>query len=310
VALFDAYMFIDWSSKNSLSPAKPSSDAIWVGELVGPGDPDATYWRGRQVVSAHVRERLIAHVAEGRRVLVGFDFPYGYPAGLASSLGSSVPKPWRANWDLLAHEIADDEKNGSNRFAAAGLLNQRLGGGPGPFWGRPSAVDAPGLSATKKGLFTFPFPTSAGELARLRRTELAIGGVQETWKLNGAGCVGSQALVGIPRVRALRDDPALADVSAVWPFETGFTTQPVPRLGPWVLHAEIWPGIIPSTQVREEMAHSGLIKDEAQVRLMCGWARAADLDGTLGAYFDSTGLDASDVRAAVDEEGWILGCPA
>jgi hypothetical protein len=309
VTLFDGYLFIDWSARNGLSPEKPVKDTIWVGELSGPRQFDETYCRGRGQASAHVRERLVAHVRDGRRVLVGFDFPYSYPAGFASSLGSSGTKPWRATWDLLAREVTDDHLNRSNRFAVASLLNQSLGGGPGPFWGCPSAAVTPHLSATKTGLFEFPFGTSAGHLDRLRRTERAIRGVQETWKLSGAGSVGSQALVGIPRVRALRDDPGLAEVSAVWPLETGFTSNPSPAQGPWVLHAEIWPGIISKAEVTLKTGTAG-IRDQAQVRLMCRWAHAHDQARTLGAWFDSTLLDESGRRAAVEEEGWILGCKA
>jgi hypothetical protein len=311
VALFDAYMFIDWSAKNERSSAKPSPDAIWIGEQVGADERPPTYWRGREQASAHVRERLVVHVAKHRRVLVGFDFPYGYPAGLASSLGGSGKKPWRATWDLLAQEITDDDMNRSNRFVVASLLNKRLGGGPGPFWGCPPKDITPHLSPTKKGLFVFPFPASAGGLERLRHTEKAIAGVQESWQLSGAGSVGSQVLVGIPRVRALRDDPELADLSAAWPFETGLTPDSFPARGPWVLHAEIWPGIIPKAEVGEELATMGSrIRDEAQVRLMCRWAFAQDQEGTLGAWFDSTTLDDNARQAVVEEEGWILGCLA
>jgi hypothetical protein len=58
VALFDAYVFIDWSAKNERSSAKPSPDAIWIGEKVGADERPPTYWRGREQASAHVRERL------------------------------------------------------------------------------------------------------------------------------------------------------------------------------------------------------------------------------------------------------------
>ncbi len=310
MTLFDAYMFIDWSAASSLSPKKPSKDAIWVGELPAPEYCGETYWRGREGAFAHVRERLRVHVAKGRRVLVGFDFPYGYPAGLGVSLGSDTTKPWRAIWDLLEEQVTDDHLNRNDRFVVAGRLNQRLGGDPGPFWGCPRTEHGPHLTPTKTGLFAFPFPANGGDLERLRLTEKAMGGVKETWQLYGAGSVGSQALVGIPRVRALRNDPGLADASQVWPFETGFTSHPVPTTGPRVLHAEIWPGIIPKAEVNEVAAAPGVIRDQAQVRLMCRWAFDPDREGTLGAWFDSTKLDELERRVVVEEEGWILGCAA
>jgi hypothetical protein len=310
MTVFDAYIFVDWSARSRLSPRRPSKDAIWVGELVASAECGETYWRGRERASMHVTERVLAHVEEGRRVLVGFDFPYGYPAGFASCLGNIEGRPWRDTWDLLAREVMDDERNRNNRFEVAARLNQRLGGGPGPFWGCHPAVSTRHLSGRQKGLFAYPFPGSAGQLERLRLTEQAMGGVQETWKLNGNGSVGSQALVGIPRVRALRDDPRLAGVSAVWPFETGFTPRPLQGHGLRVLHAEIWPGIISKEKVSEEAATPGVIRDQAQVRLMCQWALAQDEAGTLGPWFDATNLDERKRRAAVEEEGWILGCAA
>ena len=306
--LFDAYVFVDWSARNRLSPAKASSDAIWVGELTPPDGHVERYCRGRAEATEHVRRQLSSHVEEGRRVLVGFDFPYAYPGGLARCLGLEGAPAWRAVWDRLGELVTDDEKNASNRFAAAHALNELIGGGPGPFWGCPPAAATASLSGTKTGVFAFPYATSAGSLERLRATERAIGGVQESWKLSGAGSVGSQALVGIPRVRELRDDPDVAHVSTVWPFETGFTSAPAPERGPYVLHAEIWPGIVPKGEVDDEILATGAIRDQAQVRLMCVWAHREDAVGALGPRFDPGSLAAPETReAAAAEEGWILG---
>ena len=101
-------------------------------------------------------------------------------------------------------------------------------------------------------------------------------------------------------MRALRDDHLLAPVSRVWPFETGFTSSPVPEAGSCVLHAEMWPGIVAVP------AGSG-IRDRAQVRLMCEWAARHDAAGTLGACF-APPMNTATAAAASTEEGWILGC--
>jgi hypothetical protein len=306
MTLFDAYIFVDWSARNGLSPATPRKDTIWIGELLAEGDATETYCRGRSEATALVRDRLVGHVAEERRVLVGFDFPYGYPSGFAAALGSTG-EPWRDVWDVLSAEVDDAEDNVSNRFEAAANLNRRIGGGPGPFWGCGARAVPGGLTGTKKGLFDFPFASRGGDLGRLRITDTALSGVQEVWKLSGAGSVGSQALVRIPRVRQLQDDPALAEVSAVWPFETGLTEHPVPKRGPFVLHAEIWPGIIDSDSLDRETADGTLIRDAAQVRLMCRWARDLDTKGALAGWFNPSSLTTQDRRVIGEEEGWILG---
>jgi hypothetical protein len=142
----------------------------------------------------------------------------------------------------------------------------------------------------------------------LRLTDRRVAGVQEAWKLLGVGSVGSQALLGIPRVHWLRQQPALAAASRVWPLETGFTATPTPRRGPFVLHAEVWPGIVSRAVVRAECASTGAIRDQAQVRLLCRWARRLDAAGEFGAHFAAPpDVEDQALRAVLQEEGWILG---
>jgi hypothetical protein len=309
--LFDAYIFVDWSAKTGPTRVKPSKDAIWVGELTHGDNGAETYCRTRTEATAYVKELLLGHVNAGRRVLVGFDFPYGYPAGLAAHLATDDSPPWRKVWNFLGSAIHDDESNKSNRFAVASQINTLIGDGPGPFWGCPAShPNDPCLTRRMKDLFSYPFATPDGPLSRLRKTEQAMSGVQEVWKLLGAGSVGSQALLGIPRVLALRDDPAFEDVSQIWPFETGFTPQPSRDRGPWLVHAEIWPGIVPSAEIEHEKDATGAIHDQAQVRLMCRWAAAQDDAGTLGGWFDTSVLPPHADQSIGNEEGWILGCRA
>ncbi|HUS14460.1 MAG TPA: cobalamin biosynthesis protein CbiG [Chloroflexia bacterium] len=304
--LFDAYLAVDWSARNLPSPARPSADALWVGEYPAPdsGTAPETYWRTRHRCIAHVRGRLLHHVAAGRRVLLGFDFPYGYPAGYAAALALPEPAaPWRRLWDALAGLITDDACNGNNRFTVAATLNARCGGPrPGPLWGCPRAAQTPHLAPTSPA---YPFVTPRGPLlARTRHVEQRIGGhIQPCWKLLGTGSVGGQALVGIPRMVALRDDPALAAISRVWPFETGFGPDPLAGAAPGILHAEIWPGIVPGP-----LDASVPVRDQAQVRAVVQWMAALDATGDLGSRFvPPAGLTRAALAQCVAEEGWLLG---
>lgn len=307
--LFDSYIFVDWSGKNSPSPVKPSKDAIWVGYLTRGSEVAEEYCTTREQATGFVRDLLVGHAQAKRRVLVGFDFPYGYPAGLASHLHVNGDSAWRAVWSFLGSAIEDDAANKSNRFDVASRMNALVGPGPGPFWGcPPTHGEDPHLTPRKKGVFDFPFPCMGPGLERLRATEKAIAGVQESWKLLGAGSVGSQALLGIPRVLELRDDSRLKHFSHVWPFETGFTSRPSKDHGPWVLHAEIWPGIVDAADVEYEKQATNAIHDQAQVRLMCRWAATADEAGMLGSFFDVSVLPSGVDEAIALEEGWILGC--
>ena len=307
--LFDSYVFIDWSAGNGLKPHRPAKDSIWVGEFSpGRNYSRQSYHRSRQLGVQHVAGLLIEQIADGMRVLVGFDFPYGYPSGTARSLApSSALVGWQTNWSCLAQVVEDGADNVSNRFLAAAELNRMIGGvSPGPFWGCPAAKRSATLNSTSPG---FPYEGGSGpSLARLRIVEKRLPGTQEVWKLYGVGCVGSQALVGIPCLSSLRGATRLRDYSKVWPFETGFTTDPCPGSGPYVLHAEIWPGVVKLQTNNFMNTNSRMIRDRAQVRAMCEWASGLDEEGTLAGYFGPPkGLTPGLVSLCVEEEGWVLG---
>lgn len=338
--IFDRYIMIDWSSTDGLSRVAPTKDAVWMAIAAATGEIKETYFRSRSACVGSVLQELNA--AGRERVLVGFDFPYGYPRGFASAVGLRGHHPWRLVWDELSRRIEDDVKNRNNRFRVAASLNAILtqpGAAYGPFWGRPTKPPLNELSETCS--YQGPFRTKDGVALEAHRiTERELPGSQSAWKLYTAGSVGGQALVGIPCVAKVRD--ALAARSKVWPFETGFTESPLDA-GTSVLHAEIWPGVIDgrfpllaasrerdrlrsrlkkkkdvlspaeSRLIRERLdeldAQLGtLVTDQLQVRFMCEWARTEDAAGTLARRFDTPpGLAEEQVKTCVDEEGWILG---
>src|SRR4051812_15632108 len=219
--LFDAYVAVDWSGANERRTGK---DSIWL--CVHGDRPENAPTRAE--ATERVRAILRGLVRDGRRVLVGFDFPYGYLRGFADAVAPGHGPPWRRVWEELRRLVDDDGRNRSNRFDAAAGLNARLEAPA--FWGWPHA-SLPGTKPPAP-----PLPELRANERALRARRLYPNSV---WQLAGNGSVGSQALVGIPRVRSLRDDPDLAAVSAVWPFETGFAVPDAE-----VVHAEIWPGVI------------------------------------------------------------------
>ena len=264
---FDAYLVVDWSAS---SIPNRGGDSIWLcKDGSSPENPNT-----RDEATQRVRELLERLVADGKRVLVGFDFPYGYPRGFADLVAPGAGPPWRRTWDALVARIRDDEQNVNNRFEVAAELN--VDGGP--FWGCPGGQARDGLTV-KRGI---SFPHRG--LQEFRVVEHAVRGIQSVWKLGGVGSVGSQALLGIPRVASLRDDPELASLSAVWPFERTAEAQ--------IVHVEIWPGLV------EPTAHA--IRDAGQVEALVGhWARLDDA-GRLGPLFEVP-------PSASSEEGWIFG---
>jgi precorrin-8X/cobalt-precorrin-8 methylmutase len=265
--LFDTYIAVDWSAS---SEPRRGRDSVWLCKHGSPPENPST----RHEATQRVRELLEQLVAAGRRVLVGFDFPYGYPRGFADLVAPGDGPAWRRAWGALVRGVRDDPLNVNNRFDVAAELN--VDGGP--FWGCPAGQARDALTVRRK----ISFPHKG--LQEFREVERVLTGVQSAWKLYGAGSVGSQALLGIPRVASLRDDPRLGPVSAVWPFE--------PMGEARVVHVEIWPGLI------EPTTHA--IRDAGQVEALVGhWARLDDA-GRLERLFRVP-------PSVTGEEGWIFG---
>ncbi|HVH76043.1 MAG TPA: precorrin-8X methylmutase [Stellaceae bacterium] len=289
MALFDSYVVVDWSAANA---PRQGRDSIWICRHDGSGIV-AENPRTRHAAQIRLAELIVAGLDKGRRMLVGFDFPFGYPAGFAARLG--LPgAPWRAVWDEISRLLDDDERNRNNRFEVAEILNRRVSRRGFPFWGCPAAR-ANGFLAPKhhRG-------HRDDGLAERRLVDLYVPSAQPCWKLLGVGSVGSQALTGIPVVRALRDDPHWRGRAAVWPFETGLG----PPNGAQLVFAEVYP----SLWGKPLSAAPSATKDEAQVRAVSEFFAARDAAGDFGALFaGDPRLSPAERHRIETEEAWMLG---
>ncbi|MDO8392722.1 MAG: cobalamin biosynthesis protein CbiG [Actinomycetota bacterium] len=289
--LFDVIVVVDWSAN---STPKRGADSIWVAELDA-DRPDAAQPRNistRGAAATEIEAALTAH--EGRRVLVGFDFSFGYPAGFAAAVGLVGAPPWRAVWQHLAEHLADDERNRNNRWQVAADLNARLG--DNRFWGVPPARASAHLTTRR--------PAGEGPLA-LRRAEEQLRSISgrrpfPAWQLLGAGAVGSQVLTGIPVLHRLRHCPALASRASVWPFETGLTRDPCAGRDDAIVFAEVWP----STVDLDATVHE--VKDAQQVVALARHLTTLDATGALAARFAPELPPHVDPCMVIDEEGWVL----
>jgi len=218
----------------------------------------------------------------------------GYPRGTAQRLGLGGT-PWRAMWDRIADMMRDGANNANNRFAMASELNRELTGEPFPFWGCPAATDAqPGYDHLQSTRLRQHLPS---DLPSHRLVEQRLPSAQPVWKLYGTGSVGGQALTGIPRVRSLRDDPDLAQVTRIWPFETGFALSEAR-----VIITEIYPSLVVCPPL------ASYPKDAAQVVAVAEHYATLDEAGALDSYFaGGKDLAALERRDAAREEGWVLG---
>jgi len=296
---FDSYVAVDWSANNK---PKNGPDSVWWceiradGKRQGPHNPSTRANAIRQI-----RAALIESVNAGLHALVGFDFPYGYPANFAQALGldrAGDGEPWIKTWKLIARLMQDDDHNRNNRFEVAAMLNQRVSSAAFPFWGCPKSGESTYLSARSC------WPRDGTVLREKRICEGQVRGPQAVWKLFTAGSVGSQALTGIPRVLQLRHDIQLKSVSAVWPFETGLNPLPTRAQRPWkILHAEIYPSIIPLR------SFANMVKDAAQVCTLATWFAELDREGELDRLFSGPPTVPNQQRHTIEcEEGWILFC--
>ena len=293
--LFDAYLVVDWSARKTPATGR---DSIWwaiatwrhgVLESEPPQNPST-----RHAAFHALRARLIQNVEQGVRTLIGFDFPLGYPKGLAAALGLVGAPPWRAVWNEWSRLIHDAPDNSNRRFDDAATLNARISGGMGPFWGHPRGYTSVTLGPRKS--FTYP----VGTLAERRLTDERVRKAQPGWKLMGQGCPGSQALLGIPYLHQLLEDPQLASVLEVWPFQTGFTS---PRLeAGHILMAEVYPSLVPVPTV------TGTVKDQLQVEALSRAFATLDTSGALAPLFTPhLPPPPEQWKALCQEEGWILG---
>jgi hypothetical protein len=195
--------------------------------------------------------------------------------------------PWQYLWSALHALVEDSPQNLSNRFDVAARINRATSP---RFWGHPHGRNLPGLTPTRP-------PDCYRDIAERRLVEARVRGPQPVWKLTGVGAVGSQTLLGIPRLEALRRHPVLGADIAVWPFDTDFHRD----LSRPIAVVEIYPSLFP-------LASAADPKDRAQVETCVLHYAALDTSGLLATFLSAPAdLAPAERAAAVAEEGWIAG---
>lgn len=299
--LFDAYIMVDWSAA-----ARPVTgpNSIWINALERQDRTRSKSETFNPSTRLHARHLLLEIakdlIERSKRVLIGFDFAMGYPAGTAAALDLDIEStpPWRATHDYLAARIVEANDNSNNRFALAAQMNESMTGTAHPFWGAPSSKTSPML-APRKGDFS-----PAGSLSEHRLAEGWIKSQfaahpKSVWQLLGAGAVGSQSLLGIATVSYLR---AHLPGTALWPFETGFAEMTTKSLeaAPCIL-AEIYPSTLSITP------KTGEVLDQAQVMALSKHFESLDSAGILGGAFNlPDSISSREIHKIIGEEGWIL----
>lgn len=287
--LFDRILIVDWSGAGQPVTGKNS---LWACLARREGDGHVIEWNENFSTRHAFMERLEAvvgsSIAEGERLLCGFDFAFAYPAGTAERLTGRAD--WRALWRKIAAEVEDAPDNRNNRFDLASRWNARHFAGEPRFWGHPHQHDYPALLPKRPAA-----PTSAPFC--LRQSERFAKGAKSVWQLAYNGSVGSQTLLGIARLSRFLDERGHGEHVAVWPFETSFAAS----FETPVVFAEIYPSLFTLPAGDE-------VKDAVQVRTVAEAFGRFDLDARLATLLGRPPmLTDAEVAVSLAEEGWVLG---
>lgn len=284
---FDRVIALDWSAAGR---PRSGADSIWLAELAVDGAaPQLENLPTRSAAHARLLTAVQTACARGERLLIGADFAFGFPAGLAERV-TGAPDALGL-WAWLGAAITEDARNRNNHRDVAARINALLPG-DGPFWGNAARRDSPGLPRRR--------PALPAGLSPLRRTEevAADEGLRpkSVWQLAGAGAVGAQSLTGVAMLSRLR--AAWPGQVAAWPLE------PIDQAS--VVLAEIYPAMLRSEVAAEEAAQrergGAAVRDAVQMQVM---ARA--LGGLARGPALAELLAPPDSPALLAQEGWILG---
>lgn len=291
---FDRVIMVDWSANSS---PKRGRDSIWIA-VGSPADGV------EHLVNPPTRSAAMAWLVDlldttrHERVLVGFDFSFGYPAGFAAALTGRAQADWADVWRWMAEHLTDDDHNRNNRLDVIAQVNTQLQAavGSAPFWGYPGRQRSDALGRTK--------PPSYAPFDQFRLTEHRVRtrGYRpfSAWQLAYNGSVGSQMLLGLRSLHDLRTQALLAGRTRVWPFETGLGATSIELVPGQVLVAEIWPSLIQF----DTTAHP--VRDAAQVLSMVRHLMTLDAEGALTPWFNPA-LSGQELVTVLGEEGWTLG---
>ena len=116
--LFDSFIMVDWSAASKPASGK---DSIWIGALA----PDARLRLKFRAANPETREKAFQQlkdliqrlVRRGDRILLGFDFPLGYPEGTAKAAAEMVRKRRRLKRLMTGYpELVTDRRGQARRL--------------------------------------------------------------------------------------------------------------------------------------------------------------------------------------------------
>jgi precorrin-8X/cobalt-precorrin-8 methylmutase len=111
--LLDFYIMVDWSGGARRRGGR--SDTIWIAHGLRTANGPLTHSPHSRTEAIDLIHTLLEkEIKSKRRVLVCFDFAYGYPVDFAATLQAATGRsdrelPWITVWQYLSEHLTDDE---------------------------------------------------------------------------------------------------------------------------------------------------------------------------------------------------------
>ena len=302
-ALFDAYIMVDWSAA---SKPVTGANSIWIGILA----KDARLKLQFRAVNIDTRlkareflEDMVGKLTKrGDRVLLGFDFSLGYPAGTAEALGLKLDgkAPWQAMHEHLACEAEGQAGQFQRPLRHCRRNELRRLERTVSVLGRPGArcrLDAGQHEARLYGRPLAGIPDRRSLSARQQAGPAEIGLAAGLYRQRRQPVPDRE----FPMSTRLRETWPGA---RIWPFEFDpaepLTEEALTDVN--VVITEIYPSL---TKAKPE---SGETMDAAQVREIAHHYASLDEKGALsGAFSTAKTLEPAENTKIQAEEGWIPG---
>ncbi len=284
--MFELVIAVDWSAASIRGPKKEAKDRCWIAWSQNGSRSLPEYFPTRADCVKRIAELL--GTCKGP-AFVGFDFPFGYPAG--SRMGGG-----RVAATIIATHLISNEDDSNNRFDVAKRLNANFFDDPGPFWGCPKNQVASHLSSTKPSYAHHAFEEWR-VVENYLRMEKKQASISPVWKLAYPGSVGSQTLTGLKALLGLTTIPEFSSRIRFWPFDTGWEAELE-----GIILTEIWPSL------NDHERYNHPIRDARQVLACRDWFLDHEKDGTSRRLFAAPDwLTDAQREQCQKEEGWILG---
>lgn len=288
--IFDRILVADWSARAKPSGATRREDALWLAES-GTRPVLPAHHRDRYSMFEDIKSRIAQALTNGERMLVGFDFGFGYPSPFTGLVASNRADLWRQ----IDEGLGPDAINSGHKGRVVEDWLKKLG--KSRFWVVQQQKAFPTVGGSKDRIDDARYP----EWRLTESKPLDVKAPSSAFKLTGAGSVGAQILTGIPYLRRLQ--LAFPGRVHVWPFDTSWEVS-----DGQIILVEVYPSLLKQVYSGDTGHRGPWVFDAMQVDVLAEAFWKLDQAKGLGALFGQPDcLTAGEAKVAQDEEGWIFG---